>query len=94
MTSIKNSIHACKIFFLGLAGLFLTGISLGQTTGTAITIGGKTIHTVGKLPALGTPVKDFTLTGVDLTDKTLADYKGKYVIMNIFTSVNKGVCSK
>ena len=94
MTSIKNSIFTCKIFFLGLAGLFLTGISQGQTIGTALTLGGKTIHTVGKLPAVGTPVKEFTLTGVDLTDKTLADYKGKYVIMNIFPSVNTGVCSK
>jgi len=94
MTSIKNAIHAYKLFFLGLAGLFVTSISLGQTTGTALTLGGKPIHTVGKLPAVGTSVKNFTLTGIDLTDKTLADYKGKYVIMNIFPSVNTGVCSK
>jgi thiol peroxidase len=94
MTSIKNSIRAYKIFLLGLTGLFITSMSLGQTTGTAITLGGKTIHTVGKLPAVGSAVKEFTLTGVDLNDKTLADYKGKYVIMNIFPSVNTGVCSK
>ena len=94
MTSIKNAIYAYKLLFLGLAGLFITSISLGQTTGTALTLGGKPIHTVGKLPAVGTPVKNFTLTGIDLTDKTLADYKGKYVIMNIFPSVNTGVCSK
>ncbi|RYG24699.1 MAG: thiol peroxidase [Chitinophagaceae bacterium] len=55
---------------------------------------GKSIHTTGKLPAVGTPVKNFTLTGVDLADKTFADYKGKYVIMNIFPSVNTGVCSR
>ena len=64
------------------------------TNGTAITLGGNAIHTVGKLPAVDTPVQDFTLTGVDLADKTFADYKGKYVIMNIFPSVNTGVCSK
>ena len=57
-------------------------------------LGGNAIHTVGKLPAVGTPVKDFTLTGVDLKEKTLADFKGKYIIMNIFPSVNTGVCSK
>ena len=68
--------------------------TMENTSGTAITLGGKPIHTVGKLPAVGTPVKDFTLTGVDLSDKTLADFKGKYVIMNIFPSVNTGVCSK
>ncbi|GAB4044095.1 thiol peroxidase [Spirosoma jeollabukense] len=94
MTPINNTIYSYKFFFLGLVAIFMTGISLGQTTGTAVTLGGKPIHTVGKLPAVGTPVKDFTLTGVDLTDKTLADYKGKYVIMNIFPSVNTGVCSK
>lgn len=65
-----------------------------NTTGTTITLGGNTIHTIGKLPAVGTQVRDFTLTSVDLQEKTLSDYKGKYVIMNIFPSVNTGVCSK
>ena len=68
--------------------------NMENTNGTTITLGGNTIHTVGKLPAVGTQVKDFILTGVDLTEKTLADFKGKYVIMNIFPSVNTGVCSK
>ncbi len=94
MSGLKNSKYAFKLFFFGLAGLFITSISIAQTTGTAITLGGKTIHTVGKLPAVGTSVKEFTLTGIDLKDNTLADYKGKYVIMNIFPSVNTGVCSK
>ena len=93
MTSIKKSVSPAKILFIGLMGLFITASSFAQT-GTAITQGGKTIHTVGKLPAVGTQVKDFTLTGVDLKDKTLAEFKGKYVIMNIFPSVNTGVCSK
>lgn len=65
-----------------------------NTNGTTITLGGKPIHTIGKLPAVGTQVKDFNLTDVDLTDKTLEDFKGKYIIMNIFPSVNTGVCSK
>ena len=65
-----------------------------NTNGTAITLGGQQIHTVGKLPAVGTDLKDFTLTAVDLHEKTLADYKGKYIVMNIFPSVNTGVCSK
>ncbi len=94
MTGINSATYAFKLFFLGIVGLFMTGSSLAQTTGTAITLGGKPIHTVGKLPAVGTAVQDFTLTGVDLKDNTLADYKGKYVIMNIFPSVNTGVCSK
>jgi peroxiredoxin len=65
-----------------------------NTTGTTITLRGNAIHTVGKLPAVGTQVNDFTLTSVDLQEKTFSDYKGKYVVMNIFPSVNTGVCSK
>lgn len=65
-----------------------------NTNGTTITLGGNPIHTIGTLPEVGTDVKDFTLTGVDLNETTLADYKGRYIVMNIFPSVNTGVCSK
>lgn len=68
--------------------------NMENTNGTAITLGGTAIHTVGKLPAVGTDVKNFDLTGVDLQDKSLADFKGKYIVMNIFPSVNTGVCAK
>lgn len=93
MITRKKCLLFATILFTGLASLFSTTVCFAQT-GTTVTLGGKAIHTVGKLPAVGTQVKDFTLTGVDLTDKTLADFKGKYVIMNIFPSVNTGVCSK
>ncbi len=86
--------QAFRRFVLGLACLLVTTVTLAQTTGTAITLGGKPIHTVGKLPPVGSSIKEVTLTGVDLKDNALADYKGKYVIMNIFPSVNTGVCSK
>jgi thiol peroxidase len=68
--------------------------SVENTTGTTVTVGGNPIHTVGKLPAVGTQVKDFTLTSVDLKEKTLSDFKGKYIVMNIFPSVNTGTCSR
>ena len=61
---------------------------------TTITLGGTPAHTVGKLPAVGTQVIDLSLTGVDLKDKKLSDFSGKYVIMNIFPSIGTGVCSK
>ena len=87
-----------KILFTGVAALLISTGCFAQSgtpgKGTTITLGGKPIHTVGKLAAVGTMAKNFTLTGVDLTDKTLADFKGKYLIMNIFPSVNTGVCSK
>lgn len=94
MTSHKKLAAFFNAFLSVLFISFTFTAAVAQTTGTAITLGGKAIHTVGKLPAVGTMVKDFTLTGVDLKDKTIADYKGKYIIMNIFPSVNTGVCSK
>ena len=109
MTTSSKTITLTKLLFTAFSCLFITTACLAQertsgkktkmgtkahTHGTAITLGGKQIHTVGKLPAVGTQVKAFELTGVDLKEKTLADYKGKYVIMNIFPSVNTGTCSK
>lgn len=91
MFNKNKSALTVKSIFIILVGVFVATSSFAQT---AITLGGKPIHTVGTLPAVGTQVKNFTLTGVDLKEKTLADFKGKYVIMNIFPSVNTGVCSK
>ena len=64
-----------------------------NTNGATITLGGKPVHTISKLPAVGTDAKNFTLTAVDLTERTLADFQGKYIIMNIFPSVDTRVCS-
>ena len=94
MICIKKSVVLIKALLAGIVVAFISTGSFAQSTGTAITLGGKPIHTVGTLPAVGTDVKSFTLTGVDLADKSLSDFKGKYVIMNIFPSVNTGVCSK
>lgn len=67
---------------------------LNKTTNmTSITLKGNAIHTVGTLPKVGTDAKDFSLTAVDLSDKSLKEFKGKYVILNIFPSVNTGVCA-
>jgi len=42
-----------------------------------ITLNGKPIHTNGELPAVGAKAPDFDLTGSDLKDVSLADYKGQ-----------------
>lgn len=60
---------------------------------TSITLKGNQVHTVGTLPTVGTEAQDVTLTAVDLTEKKLSDFKGKYVILNIFPSINTGVCA-
>lgn len=58
-----------------------------------ITFKGSEVHTAGQLPAVGSEAPDFTLTAGDLSEKTLADYKGKRVILNIFPSIDTGTCA-
>ncbi|SEO06427.1 thiol peroxidase (atypical 2-Cys peroxiredoxin) [bacterium A37T11] len=58
-----------------------------------ITFKGTEVHTQGSLPAVGSPAPDFTLTATNLSDKTLADYKGKKVVLNIFPSVDTSTCA-
>lgn len=59
----------------------------------SITLGGNTINTSGTLPAVGSKAPDFLLTKNDLSDVTLSDYSGKKVILNIFPSLDTGVCA-
>ncbi|SEK22051.1 thiol peroxidase [Parapedobacter koreensis] len=58
-----------------------------------ITFKGAEIHTAGTLPAAGNKAPDFKLTAGTLSDKTLADYQGKKVILNIFPSIDTGTCA-
>jgi thiol peroxidase len=58
-----------------------------------ITLHGNPINTIGTLPAIGTTAPDFTLTGKDLMDKTLQDYAGKKVVLNIFVSLDTATCA-
>jgi len=59
----------------------------------SITLKGNPIHTSGDLPSVGSAAPAFNLTAKDLSQKTLADYKGKKVVMNIFPSVDTPVCA-
>lgn len=58
-----------------------------------ITLQGNPINTIGELPAVGSQAKDFTLVAADLAEKTLADYKGSKVVLNIFPSLDTGTCA-
>ena len=62
-------------------------------TMSQITFKGNPIHTVGSLPEVGTTAQEFTLVGADLSEKHLADYTGKRVLLNIFPSIDTGVCA-
>ena len=55
---------------------------------------GNPIHTNGELPSIGSTAPDFELTAQDLGSKKLSDYRGKNVVLNIFPSVDTGVCAQ
>jgi len=59
-----------------------------------VTLKGNNIHTSGNLPKIGDQAPDFTLVKTDLSTATLADYKGKAVVLNIFPSVDTGTCAQ
>ena len=54
---------------------------------------GTPVQTIGELPAVGALAPEFSLTGTDLSDVTSADLRGKRVVLNIFPSVDTGVCA-
>jgi len=58
-----------------------------------VTSRNQSIELAGELPAVGSQAPDFLLTGTDLQDKTLEDYAGKRVILNIFPSIDTPVCA-
>jgi len=58
-----------------------------------ITLQGNAINTIGELPTIGTLAKDFKLTATDLSTKTLNDFKGKKLVLNIFPSIDTGTCA-
>lgn len=58
-----------------------------------ITLKGQPIHTSGDLPRALQSAPEFTLTKTDLSDVTLAQFKGKRVILNIFPSIDTPTCA-
>ncbi len=58
-----------------------------------ITLKGEPITTVGELPGTGSIAPDFMLTGTDLSEIGLNTYSGKAIILNIFPSIDTGVCA-
>lgn len=51
------------------------------------------VQVYGNLPAAGELAPDFELTNADLQTVTLDKYKGKRLVLNIFPSLDTGVCA-
>lgn len=58
-----------------------------------ITFKGNPVATVGDLPKVGSPAPDFQLTKIDLGTLTKDELIGKNVVLNIFPSIDTGVCA-
>ncbi|WP_445731954.1 thiol peroxidase [Mariniflexile sp.] len=59
-----------------------------------VTLKGNPIKTSGELPKVGTKAPGFTLTATDLSSKSLSDFAGSKVVLNIFPSVDTGTCAQ
>lgn len=58
-----------------------------------IKLQGNEIHTIGTLPEIGTRTPNFELIANDLSLKSCEEFAGKNVILNIFPSLDTGVCA-
>lgn len=58
-----------------------------------ISFKGGEVNTIGELPKVGTLAPNFTLVNAQLENVSLADYKGKNIILNIFPSLDTRVCA-
>lgn len=59
----------------------------------SVGFGGGQVTLRGDLPAVGAPAPDFSLTGRYLDDVTSESLAGKWLILNIFPSIDTNVCA-
>lgn len=58
-----------------------------------ITLEGNPVNTVGELPAIGSVAPAFSALKTDLSPCSLSELAGKKVVLNIFPSIDTGVCA-
>ncbi len=61
---------------------------------TDITFKGSAVQTRNQLPQVGTKAPNFTLVGTDLAPVALADFTGRKVLLNLFPSLDTGICAQ
>ena len=59
-----------------------------------VTLKKNVIETSGELPKVGTKAPDFKLTATDLSTKSLSDFTGYKLVLNIFPSIDTGTCAQ
>lgn len=58
-----------------------------------VTLAGNPIEVGGKFPQKGDKIADFALTGKDLADVSTVDFIGCRKVLNIFPSIDTGICA-
>lgn len=58
-----------------------------------ISIKGNPFTTIGEIPEVGTMAPDFSFVKKDLSEMKLSKIKGKFKVLNIFPSIDTGVCA-
>jgi len=58
-----------------------------------VTLKGNPVRVGGSFPQVGSTAPAFRLVAGDLSERTLADFAGKRKVLNIFPSVDTGVCA-
>lgn len=61
---------------------------------STVTLQGNPVTLRGTFPAAGSTAPDFNLCAADLADTALAAFDGRRKILNIFPSVDTGVCAQ
>lgn len=59
----------------------------------SITLKGNPVNTAGDLPSVGNSAPAFSALKTDLSELSLSDLSGKKIVLNIFPSIDTGVCA-
>ena len=87
LSTVTEYSHELGYCFIAI-GVLIVGFLIYKTAfkGTPVTLAGEFVKA-------GTSAPEFTLVKGDLSNYTLKDGKGKYLILNIFPSMDTGVCA-
>ena len=60
---------------------------------SSVNFKGNPVHVDGQFPKVGDKAPAFKLIAGDLSEKSLSDFAGKRKVLNIFPSIDTGVCA-
>lgn len=76
-----------------LVALAFLGFHTATQAQEKVNARGQEVSTNGNMPAVGAAAPDFTGTDKELKEVSLSSFRGKYVILNIFPSLDTPTCA-